>query len=73
MHFECPNCNTRFAAEGIKKEFNDPVYGACLQIIASCPECNGESHEHQEPKPYKKGAGSESGGSCGSGCCCHNH
>lgn len=58
MNFKCYNCETRFEAEGFKKEYIDPMYGPCSKVVAECPSCKGEASEYREPKPQKAEAAS---------------
>lgn len=68
--FYCEKCGKKFEAEGSKKEFNDPIYGACHTNVASCPDCNCESAEYKAAKPQKMNPGFTAP-SCSGGCCCH--
>jgi hypothetical protein len=65
--FWCGKCKKTFTAEGIKKEWNDPIYGPCMKYIANCPECETVCNEYRDPSVQKKTAPlpvAECGGHC---------
>jgi hypothetical protein len=43
--FFCEQCNYKFENEGIKKEWDDKMYGKCWKWISQCPRCNKECGE----------------------------
>jgi len=67
--FLCKTCNQKFEAEGIRFDWNDPIYGPCSKLTATCP-CNGEDCD--EFRPLKSNKELEpTGASCGAaGCSC---
>ena len=52
--FWCSDCKKIFTAEGIKKEWNDPIYGPCKKYVTECPECKTECNEYREPSVAKR-------------------
>jgi hypothetical protein len=77
MDFKCYTCEEIFQAEGVKKEYIDPMYGPCAKMVADCPICHAEATEYRAPKPQKAGVGSSADiapcgmtpGQAGCGCC----
>ena len=71
--FFCEQCNYKFEHEGVKKEWDDTMYGKCWKRIAYCPQCKKECGEAsldfdslvQNLKNKKS-----SGRCCGGGGCC---
>lgn len=47
MKFKCYNCAIVFEAKGKKKEYIDPVYGACSKWVAKCPECKQDASDYK--------------------------
>lgn len=47
--FYCKSCNKIFDAEGIRKEYTDPIFGACMKYVAECPDCKTECKEYRKP------------------------
>jgi len=68
--FFCKNCKKIFEAEGIKKEYTDPVFGPCSSFHAFCPDCNAECSEYIKPKRIKISSSSNIPSSGCSGPCC---
>lgn len=70
--FHCKSCDNIFEAEGIKKEYTDPVFGPCSSYYANCPDCAGESKEYFRPKPQKnQGREVPPCGNPNMTCCCN--
>jgi len=75
MIFHCKDCDFDFEVESpSKKEYTDPVFGACFKYIAFCPQCNAECSEKPRRKPPKKEQSSKplfGQNNCGpgAGCC----
>lgn len=78
--FFCQKCQVIFEAEGMKKEYEDHIYGQCWKRIASCPACDAECEEYRQKNSPKKNVDFDSyvkdlrnrgGGGCSpeSGCC----
>jgi hypothetical protein len=65
--FYCSECKITYTAEGIKKEWNDPIYGPCMKFMAYCPACTKECNEYRDPNAQKKTATMPAGG-CGGQC-----
>lgn len=66
--FLCKTCNKKFEAEGIRFDWNDPIYGPCSKFTAPCP-CNGDDCDEFSPLKSNKAELATSGSSCGSGGC----
>ena len=67
--FYCNDCDKIFTAEPGRKEYVDPVYGPCMSITATCPDCNAECAEYRKPKPKTEKKAPQIP-QCGSGTCC---
>lgn len=65
--FKCTSCSRIFEADGIKKEWKDPIYGPCFKYVAACPSCKGEGTEYRPPKVQN--ATSHEPHHSGCGCC----
>lgn len=78
--FYCQKCQKAFDAEGVKHEYNSPIYGPCWKRMAACPNCGLESDELNQTKSAGKKSFDfddyvnnlrNQGGGCspGGGCC----
>ncbi|MFW5707232.1 MAG: hypothetical protein ACOCX0_01505 [Bacteroidota bacterium] len=68
--FFCAACSLTFEdSQGLKKEYQDYIYGPCWKYIAYCPQCQQECSEKRTPNPGK--AKTEVPMGCGGGAC-HN-
>ncbi len=68
LRFKCSECNTIFESEGVKVEYNSPIYGPCWKFMGQCPACDMQSDEYRDPSPGKKSAPQTP--SASPGCCC---
>lgn len=75
MIFYCEHCGFEFENQApSKKEYSDPLFGACWKYISACPKCNAECSEKKHHKPQKKSnmpplLFNQGGCNPGAGCC----